>query len=320
MLVVFIMQLPDRDGTGMMRDYLDSRLSRLREEQRPIPGSWRPFLIASFLTMIAFVLLVLDVSGLLDTVRGAFQQPLHSVVPPMVVVRDRIGELLEDVRNFHRLREENQWLKQRVSQLETDLIVRDQILVENVRLREQLRIQNQFPWKLVGADVIMRSPDAGRRMMTIARGKNDGVQPGMAVVGQTGSEPAALVGIVDAVSAHAANVLLITDVSCRISARVLYDGTTALGLVEGRWQQGSRIRLEQLDREIPLVPGRVVLSAGLTGELFLPLPLMTVPSGIPIGVVERVIESGRLTQFAELRPFIDPEQVRHVWVIVNHGE
>jgi rod shape-determining protein MreC len=211
-------------------------------------------------------------------------------------------------------------LKHRISQLETDQIMRDQILVENARLRQQLQIEGRYPWRLVGAEVIIRSPDAGRRVITIARGQKDGVQQGMAVIGQTGSEPAALVGIVEAVNTHTSSVLLITDVSCKISARVLYDGTLALGLVQGQWQNGSRLRLEQLDREISLRSGRVVLSAGLTGELLLPLPLTSVPPGIPIGSVERIIESDGLTQFAELRPYIDPDQVRYVWIVLNHDE
>lgn len=306
----------------MMRDYLDTKSSNLkvREEQTALPPSWRPFLVALLLGMVATFLLVLDVRGLLAPVRGGLQQTMNPLAVPMTSVRNDIADFLSDLKDFQRLREENRLLKHRVSQLETDQIMRDQIIVENARLRQQLQIEGRYPWRLVGAEVIIRSPDAGRRVITIARGRAEGVRQGMAVIGQTGSEPAALVGIVEEVNTHTASVLLITDVSCKISARVLYDGTLALGLVQGQWQNGSRLRLEQLDREIPLRSGRVVLSAGLTGELLLPLPLTSVPPGIPIGSVERIIESDGLTQFAELRPYIDPDQVRYVWIVLNHDE
>lgn len=306
----------------MMRDYLDTKSSNLkiREEQTALPPSWRPFLVALLLGMVAAFLLLLDVGGLLAPVRGGLQQTMNPLAVPMTSIRNDLADFLSDLGDFQRLREENRLLKHRISQLETDQIMRDQILVENARLRQQLQIEGRYPWRLVGAEVIIRSPDAGRRVITIARGQKDGVQQGMAVIGQTGSEPAALVGIVEAVNTHTSSVLLITDVSCKISARVLYDGTLALGLVQGQWQNGSRLRLEQLDREISLRSGRVVLSAGLTGELLLPLPLTSVPPGIPIGSVERIIESDGLTQFAELRPYIDPDQVRYVWIVLNHDE
>lgn len=306
----------------MMRDYLDTKSSNLkvREEQTALPPSWRPFLVALLLGILATSLLLLDVRGLLAPVRGGLQQTMNPLAVPMTSVRNDLADFLSDLKDFQRLREENRLLKHRVSQLETDLIMRDQILVENARLRQQLQIEGRYPWRLVGAEVIIRSPDAGRRVITIARGREDRVREGMAVIGQTGSEPAALVGIVKEVNTHTASVLLITDVSCKISARVLYDGILALGLVQGQWQNGSRLRLEQLDREIPLRSGRVVLSAGLTGELLLPLPLTSVPPGIPIGSVERIIESDGLTQFAELRPYIDPDQVRYVWIVLNHDK
>jgi rod shape-determining protein MreC len=59
-----------------------------------------------------------------------------------------------------------------------------------------------------------------------------------------------------------------------------------------------------------------VVSAGLTGSLHIPLDLAVVPANIPIGSVETVSASGQ-EQSAELRPFVDPDQVRYVWVILS---
>jgi rod shape-determining protein MreC len=225
-----------------------------------------------------------------------------------------------DISEIQRLREENKSLKRQVGQLQADLIAREQIVVENEHLRQQLDIEKRQPWQLLGAEVLVRSPDAGRRVMTIARGSEDGVRVGMAVVGQNDSQPSALVGIVEDVNPHTANVLLVTDVGSRISAYILYRNTSALGLVQGQWQHGSRLRLEQLDRVARLTPGTVVVSGGMTGELDLNLPLASVPRGIPIGTITTVLEDDGLTQFAELRPFVDPDQVRYVWIILNQEE
>jgi rod shape-determining protein MreC len=96
----------------------------------------------------------------------------------------------------------------------------------------------------------------------------------------------------------------------------LHDGDSSLGLVQGQWQQGSRLRLEQVNREQVLVVGATVVSAGLTHESGLTLPLAEVPPGVPIGEVETISNDG-YNQVAELRPYTDPDQVYYVWVILN---
>jgi rod shape-determining protein MreC len=100
---------------------------------------------------------------------------------------------------------------------------------------------------------------------------------------------------------------------------VIHGAGAGLGLVQGQWQQGSRLRLEQVDRSTPVAAGDAVVSAGLTGALKIPLDLAAVPANVPIGSVETVTANGQ-QQSAELRPFVDPDQVRYVWVILSQGD
>lgn len=300
-----------------MRDYLDSRPIKLRGEKPPWLPTLRPFFIALLFGLIAGLLFLLDQGGFMAPVRGVVEQALLPVAQRSSSMRSNMGDMWSWFGSDEQLREENKQLKQQVSELQAELIAREQVTIENARLRQQLRIEDQHPWRLLGAEVVVRSPDAGRRVITIARGSKDGLHVGMAVVAQTESEPAALVGIVEDVEPYSASVLLITDFASRISARVLYEDTTTLGLVQGQWQHGSRLRLEQFDRGAVLKPGMVVVSAGLSGELNLTLPLAYVPMGIPIGVVDEIVEGDSLSQLAEMRPYVDPDQVRYVWVILS---
>ncbi|NJN67541.1 MAG: rod shape-determining protein MreC [Chloroflexaceae bacterium] len=303
-----------------MRDYLDTRPIKLRAEHLSLPTSRRPFVLALLLGLIAGSLLFLDRQGLLAPARTVFQETISPVAQRLTRLRDSAADFWAGIQHIHHLREENAYLREQIGDLRADLIARERVLVENTWLRQQLSIQSRQPWELVGAEVVVNSPDAGRRVMTIACGYEEGVRVGMAVIGQTDMEPAALVGIVEEVAPHTAKVLLMTDSGCQVSARVLHDGTSTLGLVQGQWQLGSRLRLEQLDREIPLTIGQVVVTAGLTSVLMLPLPMSYVPDGIPIGTIETLLESDDLTQFAELRPYVDPDQVRYVWIVLNHGD
>lgn len=276
----------------------------------------RPLLITLILCLVAGALLWLDVGGILSPVRTMVGQSLSPVAAQMTRFSNGVGDFVGSFDNADHLRAENERLRQEQSELQAELIKREQALVENSQLRQQLAIEEQQPWVLRGAEVTMRSPDAGRRVITIALGSEDKVDVGMAVVGQTGSGPAALIGVVEEVSATTANVLLMTDFGCRVSAHVLHDGTSMLGLVQGQWQHGSRLRLEHLEDSGTLAEGAIVVSAGLTNELGVQLPMASVPPGVPIGEIEAVQNDGH-TQVAELRPYADPDQVRYVWVIVD---
>ena len=299
-----------------MRNYLDDRPIKLRRERGNTPASLRPFIVALFLCVGAFVLTVVDRAGQTQGLRGALQQTLSPATVVMLRVRDQFMATAQAPWGDDQLRERIAVLEQRVSELEAELIDARRERAENAQLRAQLAITQRNPWRLLGAEVSVRSPDAGRRVLTIARGSNDGVEVGMPVIGQSGTNPAALVGIVESVGPRTADVLLITDFSSQISARILHDATSRLGLVQGQWQVGSRLRLTQLERDQPITVGDPVVTAGLTNMLDLPLALSYVPENIPIGIVEAVSSEGQV-QVAELRPYVDPDQVRYIWVILN---
>lgn len=299
-----------------MRDFLDDKPIKLRRERSVAPSSVRPLLLALAFCLIAGLLVALDRQGWIDPARAMLQRGLAPVAQLLTGLRDDAAGLLSAPQGDNALRARVAALELENSQLSEELLRREQAQVENVFLRQQLAIQREQPWNLLGAEVTVRSPDAGRRVIVLARGTRDGLSPGMAVIGQAPGGPAALVGIVETVSAHTAEVLLLTDVGSQISGRVLYQGRAAVGLVQGQWQRGSRLRLAQIERTMRMDPGAPVVTAGLTAALGLPLDLAAVPPNIPIGSVEWV-ETVEQYQQAELRPFVDPDQVRYVWVILS---
>lgn len=302
-----------------MRDYLDDRPIKLRRDRIGSPASGRPFLLAVGLVVIVVALLVLDRQGMLGPARGIAQQALAPIAQRLTAARDTVADFVSAPRSQDALQARIAELEAQNASLQAEVLRREQAQIENVSLRQQLQIEQAQPWRLLGAEVTVRSPDAGRRVITIARGSNDGVQVGMAVIGQSPGGPAALVGIVEAVGPRSADVLLITDFGSQISARALHETSAALGLVAGQWQRGSRLRLEQVDRASPLAPGDPVVTAGLTSQLGAPLDLAAVPPNVPIGTVETVEAVGQ-QQMAALRPFVDPDQVRYVWVILSQDD
>ncbi len=302
-----------------MRDYLDDYQIKLRGGSSAA-SPLRLFLMALLLAILSIGLMYGDQSGWLAPARGVLEQVMRPIVQTFANTRSTFADLWYGGNDIERLRKENEALRDQVRHLEAESLTYQKALIENRQLRQQLAIQEENPWVLLDSDILVRSPDAGRRVLTIARGAKDGVAVGMAVVGQTKISPTALVGIVDAVGPHTASVLLITDFGSRISAKVLSQEDSTLGLVTGQWQYGSYLQLEQLDRSLPIQEGAAVVSAGLTGNLGLPLPLASVPAGIPIGTIERIIKSDDHTQIAEVAPIVDPDKVRDVWVVLSYKD
>lgn len=299
-----------------MRDFLNDRPIKLRRERSSSPASGRPFVVAIVLCLAAGLLFLLDRQGLLDPARHTLELAVAPVTARLTALRDQAGALATAPRGEAALQTRIAELERENSRLNDELLRLERAQAENVFLRQQLEIQRERPWRLLGAEVTVRSPEAGRRVMMLARGADDGLRPGMAVLGQLPGGPAALVGIVETVGPRTAEVLLITDIGSQVSGRVIHESTAAVGLVQGQWQQGSRLRLDQIDRSMELAAGDPVVTAGLTAALGLPLDLAAVPADIPIGSVEQVSTSEQY-QHAELRPFVDPDQVRYVWVILS---
>jgi rod shape-determining protein MreC len=306
--------LSTQHSTLAMRDS-----TRNRSRRSPRPAPYRSFTLVVAVGVLVVLLLIADQAGMLGSVRGQAATLLSPILQSLSRIRDSVSGVGEGLSNIQQLNERVQALEAENSQLKAQIIASLALEQENARLREELGIEQQRGWKLLGADVSARTPDEGRRVVLMAVGSAQGVRPGMAVIAKEGSSPEALIGIVEQVGPQSASVLLITDFASAVSALVYHGNQSAEGIIQGRWQSGSRIWLEQVERGMTLAPGDVVVTAGLTARLSTDLPRAAVPNNIPIGTVERAQSDGH-SQMAELRPFVDPDRIRYVWVILSQDE
>jgi len=297
-----------------MRDRLDDSRIRL-----PSASPRRPLLLLLSFFALATLLLVLDQNGTIQPFRDRASSVLTYALQTFVGVRSQAEDLSREVGDVTRLREENEQLRAEIAQLKGEMIKAEPLILENERLRRQLRIEETTPWKLLGADVSAFTPDAGRRTIMVARGSNDGIQPGMAVIGQEGTSPPSLIGVVEQVEPRNAVVLLITDYGSEVSAQVYNGQDVVQGLLHGQWQRGARLHLEQIPRSARIEGGSVVLTAGLSRRVGASLAMAAIPPGVPVGSITSV-QAADHTQTAEVQPFVDPDQVRYVWIILSHDD
>ncbi len=203
---------------------------------------------------------------------------------------------------------DNQHLKDNQQNLESQLLLFRRIVTENIRLRALLEFQEAKAWTTVPALVIAHNPQAEFRLLTINRGYKSGLKRRMPVVTSQG-----LIGQVYRIGRTSAQVLLITDPTSAVDARL--DETGARGLIRGRvlstvWDRNYFVTaLEYVDRVAQVPPGGMVVTSGLDGIF---------PVGIPIGVVRQVRENPYgIFQEADVLPLADPMGAQEVLVVTD---
>ncbi len=163
-----------------------------------------------------------------------------------------------------------------------------QIEEENTRLRSALELQKRNPFELVASTVLTRSPSTWWETITINKGEDSGIATQFPIISEHG-----LVGKVDRVWNDIATVLLITDSSCFVSARV--EGTPEFGIVSGyrgKYGEEALLKLKYLSKDISTAPGTRVVTSGKGGVF---------PDNIEIGTIIS-IEKGPLYAEAILKP------------------
>ena len=203
-------------------------------------------------------------------------------------------ELLQQI---NALRHENEQLK--TGQLQAAATAR-----ENDQLRALFDWKKQVPWQLELAQVVMRDPANWWRTVQIDRGTRDGLRENLPVLTSDG-----LVGRISSVRLASAQVVLIGDPNCRVSALV-ENATHDIGVLNASGPlDPSLVELSYLTSGANLQAGQNVVTSGL-GGIF--------PKGIPIGKVvdAQSIEFGLATE-ARVKLNANPGTLEQVWVLMN---
>ncbi|MEM8533267.1 MAG: rod shape-determining protein MreC [Chloroflexota bacterium] len=297
-----------------MRDTVRNRSIKLSRS-----SPYRSLTVIVGLIVVAISLMWLDQGDHLDPVRHQAQMIVNPMLGGLRYVGTSISDGFWSIGNMGELQETIKDQEEYISYLETELIKSEEANERISQLEQQLAITEAQPWELLGASVIAYTPDAGRQILRLDAGEEDGVSRGMAVISKSGGSPETLIGVVENVTSRDSTVLLITDYSSSISASVAHEGTRFYGTVQGQWQRGSRLQLEQIERNAHIVSGNRVVTAALTAEYAPDLPHASIPSNIAIGEIEEVRVDGR-SRVAEIRPYLDPNQVRYAWIILSHDD
>jgi rod shape-determining protein MreC len=213
----------------------------------------------------------------------------------------------QQIWNFRSTAQENEQLKQRLTEAETQLHTARQAEAENERLKSLLGIVQKLDIKTVPARVIARDPSVWFNTITIDRGSSSGVAVNMPVVTGGG-----VVGRVITVSPWASQVMLLTDEKAGAGAVVGQLGQSgALGSVRGRADLGvSVIEMRYVSGLEKVEVGDYVMTTGQDGIY---------PPGLNVGKVVDV-KKGSATQAHQIliQPGAQLDHLEEVAVLLYH--
>jgi rod shape-determining protein MreC len=255
------------------------------------------------------LLLMIVILSLPRNLAGSLKMTMQDWFLPLFGLRNSGQTVVRAAANAVTPREA---LLKRIAQLEqTNQVLHlqsfqfEEIQRENNRLRDQLGVLRQYPWKLKLAHVTGRDPANWWKSIHIDLGWRDGLRPNLTVL-----VPGALVGRVGEVGYNRAQVFLVGDPSCRVSVTIL-ETRESTGIIippSGEDFADSMVGLAFLSRNSEIKPGQKVVTSGQGGVF---------PKGIPVGLVvdSRAVENG-LYQEARVKLAVDSKQLEEVWVIM----
>lgn len=252
----------------------------------------------------------LIVVGVLALALGGFLAPVSNAVSvPFLSIQQWLTTRFQTFRDFFnapddlvRLRQRNTELEAENSNLQSEIITLQQQVAEVELLSALLnfaRGQRENEYK--AASVVFRDPRPFLKYVIIDIGSDEGVLSGMPVVSAEG-----LVGRVDAVTATAARVRLITDPSSNVNVTIQPSDTTAV--LSGSIT--SDLSLDLIAQDANVEPGDLILTSGQGGIY---------PPDILIGQVASIRgEATALFQQAAVQTATDFSRLDIVLVIIDY--
>ncbi|HYR59239.1 MAG TPA: rod shape-determining protein MreC [Chthoniobacteraceae bacterium] len=277
------------------------------------------------LSLIGFVVLAGLVLTLSPHRMRSVQAGFLGIISPLLKTGSSFEKQYRDFREGLKTLEQLEEQNKRLTISNNDLSATNQTLrgleAENNQLRKALGYAQRATFQLVPARIIARDAASWYNNVVIDRGGAEGIKPDMAVLTEEG-----LVGKTTIVSEHSTVVVLISDETCRVAARVeknldrpaeqpsgakVPEKPAEQGIIRGERSSTNavpQISLNFLSKQAGLEPGQKIFTSGLGGVF---------PPGVLVGAV-REFKVRELDGYATIVPAVDLTTLEDVFVVVSN--
>ena len=227
-------------------------------------------------------------------VTGPVATALHEVTATSQGLFTGAGDYWDAVRQNGELKRQNRAMLQRMVEAKA-------IQQENLQLKAVLQLRQHARDTIAVGRIVGSSFNSPRRFAILSAGAEDGIREGMPV-----RSPSGLIGRIIDVGALASRVLLVSDRTSIVPARLLR--TDIPVIAQGRGDGTVEVRPLEVGRN-PFRPGDLIITSG-TGGLYPPL--------VPIGRVVKLKDDGAIalpladpstTSFAIVEPPYEPAAI-----------
>ena len=271
---------------------------------RPTAGLW----LAGF-TIVSLLMLLASSTEPVRTVQRGVGEVLDPARQAIGAAGQTIADAVGAIGDIGRLRAENDELRSELAGAQQRLAELEEAARENQELRELLGIRRALDMELLPVRVTGREPSNFVQEATVDAGTDDGVHPGMPVLGNA-EGAAALVGTVVDATGSTARVRFIVDTRSVVIA--LDQESRALGEIRG--QAGGQLVFANVPATERLATGDTVVTAGIT----VADDSSRYPAGLLIGRIQAVEpDANAVTQTGFVRPALDPAQLERLLIVLD---
>ncbi len=262
-------------------------------------------IIGIIITIIILIFVVIFSNGennatFIENVASKLVMPVQN---GLTYLKNKISGNDTFFTDINNLKEENEQLKARNSELEQSLRELENIKTENETLKEYLNLTEKYgEYKTIPAYIINKDISNYTKTIVINVGTDDGIKENMTVIADQG-----LVGHVVSVTNSTAKVQTIIDtgssVSCMMSA------TEESIVCKGTLDSHNELKAMYIPTDYNMIQGDSVETSGLGGIY---------PKGIHIGTVKKVENTQNITdRYAVIETAVDFDKLSTVLVITN---
>lgn len=254
--------------------------------------------------IVSLSVISLDLNGPTHKITSGVKSVANSMFSPL---RDSVVDLLSPIGNFfagalhyHSVQSENEQLQATIGHLRAQAAEKGY----NANELRELTALEHLPFlgtlNTVTAQTSAENTSNFSLTITIDKGRDDGVDVGMPVVGAGG-----LVGQVEQAFHHSSVVLLITDGQSKVGVTI---GTKVPALLDGAGADAP-MTADLVPLHSPIHKGELVYTSGLDGATF--------PPGVPVARVSSYHSiSGASQEAVTLIPEANMQQLSYVDVVL----
>ena len=263
-------------------------------------------ILGGIITVIILILLIflsnVEVNKLsyIESVASSIVNPIQRVFADL---KNKIEGNSTYFSNMDSIIKENEELRTKNSELETELREFEKIKADNATLQSYMNLTQKYSsYNTIPAYVINRDVSNYSSTLILNVGSKDGVKENMTVIADKG-----LVGHVISVTETTAKVQVIIDAASTVSCTI---STTNESIIcKGTLENNQDLRASYIPTAAELIQGDTVYTSGIGGIY---------PKGIIIGTVKEIITTSNITdRYAIVEPVVDFSKVDTVLLIVD---